>query len=122
VFDEDVISEQAHPDVLAHELGGHSIVLSPQGDGGIWTHQAADLHLQQLSEFSGGGTAGGLVAMSRGPISQAGVFAALAVAPLIGELTEPGLREWLPQPRAAASSLSGMLGPDWREHLATEQP
>jgi len=52
----------------------------------------------------------------------AGVFAALAVAPLIGELTEPGLREWLPQLRAAASSLSGMLGPDWREHLATEQP
>ena len=50
------------------------------------------------------------------------VAAALAAVPLIGELTEPNVREWLPELRAAASSLSAMLGPDWRERLATEQP
>jgi hypothetical protein len=72
MLDGDLVAEQAHPDVLAHELGGHSIVLSPQGDGGVAAHQSADLHRQELAQLRRGPSAGGVVAVRRGRIAQAG--------------------------------------------------
>ena len=54
MLDGDLVAEQAHPDVLAHEFGGHSIVLSPQGDGGVAAHQAADHRRQNgMPEMKG---------------------------------------------------------------------
>ena len=50
------------------------------------------------------------------------VSAALAAVPLIAELTKANLRDWLPRLWAAASALSVMLGPDWRERLTVDQP
>ena len=64
VFDDDVVSEQAHPDVFAHEIWGHDIAVCAQGDGGVSAHQAADLHLQELSQFSRGRATGGMVSLS----------------------------------------------------------
>jgi DNA-binding IclR family transcriptional regulator len=50
------------------------------------------------------------------------VAAGLAVVPLAEEITEASIRAWLPALRAAASSLSRVLLPNWRERFGDGPP